>query len=206
MFVSENVPALFKKGTLKLQETDDGYRRVAEAMLMIEPFPLALARELGDDIADHLWTSDDMIRPELESIELRPRVGLQRITVRHDEVLEPIAILEPVSVKDMKAVVVEDKKTQRRWLSFSFVLVFSLETKEARNFVLDEFGKTLVWGFHALQGDLLREAQIHESIANMVPEGTTASFGVSGGEMHEIDPAAHKAKAEELRKKAARSH
>ena len=36
MFVTENVPALFKKGTLKLQEMDDGYRRVAEATLMIE--------------------------------------------------------------------------------------------------------------------------------------------------------------------------
>lgn len=202
MFASENIPALFKKGTLKLQETDDGYRRVAEAMLMIEPFPLSLARELGEDMASHLFTDDDMIRPELESIDLRARVGLQRITVRHDEALDPIAIMEPVSIKDVKATVIEDKKTKRRWLSFQFVLVFSLETKDARNFVLDEFGKTLLWSFLSLQADLLREAALHDSLAKLVPEGTTVSFGEAGGEMHQIDAEAHRQKAADLRKKA----
>lgn len=202
MFLTEHVPALLKKGTLKLQEVEDGYRRVAEATLMIEPFPHSLAREMGEDIAVHLFDDNNAIRNELDSIALNVRAGLQRVTIRHHEELEPIAIMETASIKDVKATVIEDKKTNRRWMSFSFVLVFSLETKEARNFVLDEFGKTLIWTFHALQGDLLREADLHDAIAKIVPDGTTASFGVSGGEMHEIDPQAHRQHAKALRDKA----
>ena len=202
MFVTENVPALFKKGTLKLQETDDGYRRVAEATLMIEPFPHQLAHEMGEDIAVHLFDENNQIRPELESIALNVRAGLQRATVRHHEELEPIAIIDTASIKDVKATVIEDKKTNRCWMSFSFVLVFSLESKEARNFVLDEFGKTLIWTFEGLQRDLLNQANLHDSIARMVPKGATMSVGVSGGEMTEVDPGAHRQRAKELRDKA----
>lgn len=206
MFLTEFVPALFKKGTLKLQESEDGYRRVAEATLMIEPFPVNLAREMGEEIAVHLFDENGAIRNELESIALNVRAGLQRVTVRHDEALEPIAILDTASIKDVKATVIEDKKSNRRWMSFSFVLVFSLETKAARNFVLDEFGKTLLWTFEALQGDLLRSADLHDSLAKLGgPDGTKVSFGVAGGEMHEIDSEKHKAIAKDLRNKA-RSH
>lgn len=173
MFVTERVPALFKKGLLKLQETDDGYRRVAECTLLIEPFPLRLARELGDEIAAHLFQDDDTIRPELESIDLRPRVGLQRITVQHDEALEAIVDLEDVSIKDINATVQEDKKSGRRWLSFSFVLTFSLSSRSSRNFVIDEFGKTLLWSFRPLQSDLLASAKaISEEVTR---ERTTTS-------------------------------
>ena len=81
MFISANVPALFKKGTLKLSQNDEGeYRRVAEAQLVIEPFLEPLARELGDEIAGHLFGDDGRIRPELEAIDLRIRSGLQHVT------------------------------------------------------------------------------------------------------------------------------
>lgn len=206
MFLSDHIPALFKKGTLKLQESEDGYRRVAEATLMIEPFPVNLAHEMGEEIAVHLFDENGAIRNELESIALNVRAGLQRVTVRHDQALEPIAVLDTASIKDVKATVIEDKKSNRRWMSFSFVLVFSLETKAARNFVLDEFGKTLLWTFVALQGDLLRKADLHDALGRLGgPEGTKVSFGVAGGEMHEIDTEKHKTIAKDLRNKA-RSH
>jgi hypothetical protein len=53
---------------------------------------------------------------------------------------------------------IEDAKTQRSWLACSLALVFSLEEKRARNFVLDEFGKTLLWSFESMQGELLSRA------------------------------------------------
>ena len=206
MFLSENIPALFKKGTLKLQEGEDGYVRVAEATCLIEPFPVNLARELGEDIAGHLFTTDDAIREELESIDLRVRAGLQNVLVRPNEALEPIARLSPVSIKDVTAAVVEDKKSQRRWLSFSFVLVFSLETKEARNFVLDQFGRTLLWSFEGIQRDLLDKASLYDALAKLGdPDGTgqtTVSFGVRGEEMTEIKPEKHRAEARRLRDQA----
>src|SRR3954468_1057115 len=102
MFLTENVPALFKKGTLKLVPSDEGgLRRVAEAMLVIEPFPSNLAHELGEDIAGHLFDDEDAIRAELESIDLRVRCGLQSVTVQHHEDLEPCALLSPVSIRDV---------------------------------------------------------------------------------------------------------
>lgn len=207
MFLTGNIPALFKKGTLKLvQGEEGGTRRVAEAMCLIEPFPFQLARELGDEIAGHLFTDENAIRDELEGVDLRVRAGLQRVTVRHHEELEPVASLSPVSIKDVSAKRIEDKSTGRCWLSFSFVLVFSLESKEARNFVLDEFGKPLLWSFERLQRELLNEAALHDSLAKLAdPSGdgsTKVSVGLAGGEMHEIDPEAHRAAAKKLRTKA----
>ena len=203
MFVTENVPAIFKKGTLKLvPSSEGGLRRVAEATCLIEPFPHTLARELGDEIADHLFTNDNEIRDELESVDLRVRAGLQTVTVRPHEDLQPVAMLTPVTVQDIRAKRMENKETGRSWLQFSFVLVFSLEDKEARNFVLDEFGKSLLWSFASMQLELLNKAALHDSLADMVPDGTSVSIGVCGGEMHEVDGKAHRAAARKLREQA----
>ena len=204
MFVTENVPALFKKGTLKLVPSEEGgLRRVAEATCLIEPFPCTLAHELGEEIADHLFTADNAIRDELEAVDLRVRSGLQSVTVRQHEDLAPIALLSPVSIKDISAKRMENKESGRSWLQFSFVLVFSLEDKEARNFVLDEFGKGLLWSFLGMQRELLNTAALHDSFAALGSVGDgKVSLGVSGGEMHEIDPKKHRAEAKRLRESA----
>ena len=210
MFISENIQALFKKGTLKLVESEDGYRRVAEATCIIDPFPVELSRELGEEIPGHLFNDDGTIREELESIDLRVRAGFQRVTVRHHRDLEQLVVLSPVSIKDVKVQRLEDKKMGRYWLSCSFALVFSLEDKLARNFVLDEFGKHLLWSFTAMQGELLSKAALHESLAKLGdPDGKgdmTVSFGTPGGEMHTIDPKKHREMAKQLRREAATKH
>jgi len=210
MFLSENVVALFKKGVLKLEKNDDGeYRRVAEATCVIEPFPHTLARELGEEIAGHLFDDDHAIRQELESIDLRMRVGLQNVTVRPDEALEPIALITPATIKDVNATVVEDKKSGRRWLSFSFVLVFSLEKKAARNFVLDQFGRTLLWTFERMQGDLLATARIKEAGARMADvcgdgiESVTLSTEERSVTLTAEDGQRLRQEAKDLRRKAA---
>jgi hypothetical protein len=87
---------------------------------------------------------------------------LQGVTAQPHEDLPVLVKLSPVSIKDVSVARIEDKKTGRAWLSLSFVLVFSLEEKAARNFVLDEFGKTLLWTFEGLQRELLNEAALHD--------------------------------------------
>jgi hypothetical protein len=203
MFLSTNIPALFKKGTLKLVANDEGdLRRVAEAMLVIEPFPHPLARELGDEIAGHLFDDDNRIRPELEAIDLRVRCGLQHVTARLDEALDPLAILSPVSVKDVAVTRGEDKKRGTEWLSLQFVLVFSLEDKAARNFVLDQFGRTLLWSFEAVQRELDGLARMKEAAARLADPldgGELTSVSISaGGETVTL----RKGDAERLRREA----
>jgi hypothetical protein len=166
MFITENVAALFKKGTLKLVPTEDGYKREAEATLVIEPFTTRLAHELGEDIAEHLFTDDGEIRDELEAIDLRVTVGVQNVIARRHEELEPCAILSPCTIKDV-TVKRCSKKDEDDWLACSFVVVFGLEDKEARAFVLDEFGKRLRWTFEAMQRDLLAQADVHEAAARL---------------------------------------
>lgn len=208
MFITENVAALFKKGTLKLVPTEDGYKREAEATLVIEPFTPALARELGEDIAAHLFTDDDEIRDELDAIDLRVRVGLQNVVVRRHEELEPCAILSPCTITDV-AVKRCSKKDEDDWLACSFVVVFGLEDKAARAFVLDEFGKRLRWTFEAMQRDLLATAKVHDALAKLAdPTGrgdTTVTVTGPDGEPHTLDADAamrHRAAAKSLRQQA----
>lgn len=206
MFHTEHVAALFKKGTLKLVPTTDGYKREAEATLVIEPFTLRLARELGDEITAHLFTDDDDIRDELEAIDLRVTVGTQNVIVRRHEELEPVAILSPVSIKDV-SVTRKQKKDEADWLAFSFVLVFGLEDKEARAFVLDEFGKRLRWTFEAIQRDLLDQARMHDAAASL-GEGGSATLTGPDGEVVRFDSETakkHRAAAKGLRQQA-RTH
>lgn len=211
MFVTENVAALFKKGTLKLVPTDDGYKREAEATLVIEPFNPNLAHQLGEDIHDHLFTSDGEIRDELEAIDLRVTVGTQNVIARRHEELEPCAILSPCTIKDV-AVKRCSKKDEDDWLACSFVIVFGLEDKEARAFVLDEFGKRLRWTFEAQQRDLLSQARLHDALATLAdPDGsgeTKVSMRTLSGEEVQLDKDAakqHRAVAKNLRQQA-RTH
>jgi hypothetical protein len=208
MFVTENVAALFKKGTLKLVPTDDGYKREAEATLVIEPFNPNLARQLGEDIAEHLFTNDDEIRDELELIDLRVSVGAQNVTVRRHEELEAVAILSPCAIKDV-SVKRCSKKDEADWLACSFVVVFGLEDKDARTFVLDEFGKRLRWTFEAQQRDLLSQARLHDALATLAdPDGsgeTKVSMRTLGGEEVHLDKDAakrHREAAKNLRQQA----
>jgi hypothetical protein len=207
MFITENVAALFKKGTLKLVPTEDGYKREAEATLVIEPFTPRLAHELGEDIAEHLFTSDGAIRDELEAIDLRVAIGLQNVVARRHEELEPCAILSPCAIKDV-SVKRCAKKDEGDWLACSFVVVFGLEDKEARAFVLDEFGKRLRWTFEAMQRDLLDQARIHDAAAALGEGGGSATLTGPDGEVVRFDSDTakkHRAAAKNLRQQA-RTH
>jgi len=181
MFLTENVPALFKKATLKLVKGDDGgVVRAVEAALVFEPFTPDLAREMGEDIAGHIFGEDDQIRAELSSVDLRPRVGALRITARPHVDL-PAIVLEPVGLRSVSAMVREDEKGGTRWVILTVTLVFSLESKVARDFVLDHFGRQLAWTFEPLQRELpdLKVAQAMGRMASTVRDGGITSMTMS---------------------------
>lgn len=183
MFLTPNVLAQFKKATLKLVKGDGGETtRAAEAALVFDPFTAELAREMGEDLADHLFTADNQIRAELSAVTLRPRVGALRITARPAQDMDGTEI-EPVGLSTVTATVKEDERSGHCSLVLTATLVFSLESKVARDFVLDSFGRSLLWTFEPLQRDLLADAAITESLATLAGAGgpgSSVTFGLAG--------------------------
>jgi hypothetical protein len=55
MFTTERVAALLKRVTLDTIELKEETRRIANCNFAIEPLPYDLAREIGTDVADHLF-------------------------------------------------------------------------------------------------------------------------------------------------------
>jgi hypothetical protein len=55
MFTTERVAALLKRVTLDTIELKEETRRIANCNFAIEPLPYELAREIGTDVADHLF-------------------------------------------------------------------------------------------------------------------------------------------------------
>ncbi len=84
----------------------------------------------------------------------------------------------------------------------TFVLVFSLEDKAARNFVLDQFGRSLLWSFERIDPTLNGFADAKEAAARLAEAGgpgSSVSFGEVGGPMMTLTPD----DAPRLRKEAA---
>lgn len=213
MFQTPNVSALFKKATLKLVKGDDDTpRRVAELALVFEPFVAGLAREIGEDVASHLFDDADEIREELSSVALAPRVGLLRVTARAHEKAEGVT-LDNLRLPSLTASVKEDAKNGTRWIALTAVLDLSLETAKARGFVLEGFGRPLLWTFESMQRDLLEEANFVEAASRLAAAGgpgSSVSFGIvnpdgsreKGATLTHADADRLKEKARDLRKQA----
>lgn len=211
MFLSERIPVLFKKGALKLVEDAGEIRRVAEATMVIEPFRKEWAHELGEDIAVHLFEPDGRIAEAVEAVDLRVNAGLQRVFVRLHQDLDPHVELGEVSIKDVAAQRVEDKKTGKVWLAFQFVLVFSLAERRHRNFAIDHFGTPLYLSFERLQRTVFEsdeaEARVKEAAARFAEAGgpdSSVTVTVAGHDPVTVTPEDAKRlrqEANDLRKK-----
>lgn len=176
MFITPHVEALFKKGALKLIRNDDDETiRVCEATCVIEPFTVNLARELGEEVSGHLFDDEGKIRREIDAVSLRVRVPRQRVTVTTHPEVASLATLEHVDVRNVRVTRMEDQKTGREWLACAYELVVPLDSKVARGFVLDGFGRALYWSFEASQMDFLD----NESKARVLR--SAARLGESGG-------------------------
>lgn len=169
MFSSENVRMLLAKATMKIVTDDKGVQhRMAECALVLEPFTLALARELGDEIASHLFTADGNIRPELESASLDPRVPQQAITVRETPDSAPTVTLRQVDVFGLS--VGRQSSEVMVWIKATVKVRFSLADRAHRDFLARGFGLTLCWTFEAEQNRL---GDIGQSFVDSMRQGMT---------------------------------
>ena len=119
MFATRDVWMVFKAAKLAVVKDDKGVdHRVAECQLVLDPFPLTLAHELGEDVALHCYTKAGALRPELSSITLDPRVPHQRMTVRgaKDTAGREIRDVEILDFEEMEgALAAADKRWRFPW-------------------------------------------------------------------------------------------
>lgn len=167
MFLTKNVQCLFKKAALKLETNDEGREcRMCEATLVIGMLSIQLARELGDEIAGHLFDENGGMRHEVDNIMLHVDVGLQRVTFRSHWELEPVAILEPVSIKSLRATREEDLKKGTTWFELAVVVAFELTDKAARSLTIDHFGNPVFLTYESMQHALPLADRIADAITD----------------------------------------
>jgi len=156
MFTTDNVQLLLSKATLKLIKDDKGVEHpMAECILLRDPFPIALARELGEGVADHLYDDEDGIREELQSITLDPKVQQQAISVREaPDVPSPLVTLRHVDILTLTCAKAVDEKTGEVWIKASLRVRFGLAEREHREFLVRGFGHLLCWSFSVEQRPL----------------------------------------------------
>lgn len=156
MFVTKHIPVLFKAAALKLDDKEDRYAHVT---CVLEPLYRPLASELGEEIAEHLYDSDAddaAPRAEISEVAFAIKPSLQYLTVTSHPEVKPLAgKLGGVGIERVKALKIEDPKGVRApYLALQFVLIIPLETKTAREMVIERFGTLNHLTFQAMQGDL----------------------------------------------------
>jgi hypothetical protein len=71
MFTTERVPVSIKKIALDFVERNDETHRLALVTFVVEPLSYDLAREIGEDVAEHLFLVHRKTRTEPETYEAR---------------------------------------------------------------------------------------------------------------------------------------
>jgi hypothetical protein len=181
------------KATLKMVKDDRGVEHpMAECVLLRDPFPVFLAHELGDGVADHLF-SNDKVRDELKTITLDPYVPQQAITVRETPDSEGVVTLRHVDILTLTCAACQDEDTGERWIKASVRIRFGLAEREHRDFLVRAFGMQLCWSFAVEQRPLPLEAETPEQteararvkeagarLAESTPKGSSVTIEVPG--------------------------
>src|SRR5688572_6280665 len=89
------------KVTMKTETRNDVTTPVASVSLMLEPLTRALARELSPEIADHCFTKDGQIRPEVSQVKVRLRELQQFVTAKMAQDTDVHATLRHVRCVDL---------------------------------------------------------------------------------------------------------
>ena len=154
MFVTPNVWMVVKAAKLSVVEDDKGVEhRMAECQLVMEEIPAGLAREIGEDVASHLFTADGAVRHELATITLDPRVPQQAVSAR--QVPDgPATALRIVEVLSMTFARQEDDKTGKEWIKLTAKVRFDLAPKVHREWLAMHFGYGLHFSFELEQMEL----------------------------------------------------
>lgn len=178
MFTTPHLPSLLKRVTFKLVEVrgSDTKARVAEVAAVIDPFTPALAHELGEDVAGHLFDEDDQPLPQVLTIGLDVPPILQRLAVTFAPDLAPEAILDEVTLRQLQVVRVEPKQGPVTYRA-TIALLVPLRDFEAQA-LARLFANTVYLTFTAHQHDLFADAKAQraESLGrriarDLMPEG-----------------------------------
>ena len=157
MFLSPHIPCLLKSATLKLTKDET---RLALVTCVVEPFSRELAAELGADVVDHLFIPNPdrgreqaawVPRPEVTEIGFCLPVLRQCVEVVEHPELPSAYVLRDVGMERIR-VTRPDPELPR--LTLSFVLAIILESKDAINFVVHDFGRLVYLSFAAMQREL----------------------------------------------------
>src|SRR3990167_2516234 len=140
MFVTRDVWMVIKKATLTVAEDDTGVEpRMAEFALVLDPFPITLAKELGEDVAGHVYSDEGVLRQEVSTITLDPRVPAQRMSatgaVGHEG-----TVIRNVDVLGLTLAKKSDEKSGTVWFRATFKVRFDLAPKLNREWIVRVFG------------------------------------------------------------------
>lgn len=203
MFLSKNLPLLFKNAKLMVNEDNE---RFAAVTFVLEPFTPALAHELGDEVANHMYDSRGVVRPEFTKIgfQTQPGTRVQNLTVRAAPDAPGTTVIKPVVI-DSYEVTKPDPEKERLKLTIS--ASFSLAEKTNRAFAIDRFGTGIYVTFQNAQLDLgLSETmeRIREDFVAAQPEGTSVTMSMRGtdGKMKSAHVSTDDIKAAKARKRA----
>ena len=188
MFLSPHIPCLLKSATLKLTKDET---RLALVTCVVEPFSRELAAELGADVVDHLFIPNPdrgreqaawVPRPEVTEIGFALPTPRQLVTVVEHPELPSAYTLRDVGIERIR-VTRPDPELPR--LTLSFVLAIILESKDAINFVVHDFGRLVYLTFAAMQRDLPLDA-VAAIVDNLIGEGLESV--TAGGKTTTITP------------------
>lgn len=158
MFTTRDVWMVIQKATLKITEDDKGVEhRSAQVALVLDPFPMPLAHELGEDVATHFFTEDGAVRQEVSSVSLDPRVPVQRMSVT-SAVGHPGTEIRDVEIRGLSVAKQEDDKSGRVWFKATFNILFGLESKLNQEWLVRCFGLGMNFSFYAEQLSMLDDA------------------------------------------------
>jgi len=156
MFTSSNVRLAVAKASLRTGRNDQNeLTREAEISLVLDPLPFELAREIDTEVSDHLFTAENAIRAELESITLNPKVPPQAIRVCGDPLGEvELCLLRNVEFGNLKVVKQKNEKTGDEWWKATILINVDLSIRAHREWLVAHFGEYLFFSFELEQQEL----------------------------------------------------
>lgn len=188
MFTTQNLPLLMKSVALK--QNEDG-ERFAHCKLLLEPFFHELAREMADEVADHLFMEQPSAKPPHDEMEWVPRREVsemafnllyprQRIVAREHPDLPMRVELHDVGIEHIRVTRPDEAKARLR---LEFVIVVPLVEDRAIEFVVRTFGRHMYFTFDVQQPTLLDSAKAAIKRMNDVAarSGITTTLTVPDG-------------------------
>ncbi len=157
MFTSKHVALVVAGARLNLTKEDSEGESltIVETNLVIDPWPAALLRELGEDAAAHVFLPDGRVKPTLKTVKIRPTRGrLQRLQFASALDIKAEYSLEPVLVQFLTFHRKESEKTGQVWAKGIIRCDFEYRDKTVREFFATSFGRRRFLSTVGLEGRL----------------------------------------------------